>query len=58
MSINIAEMLSTMGGKLFLGGIAGAVVSLILLIILIPVFSSAKKRLIKKINSEFDKSEK
>lgn len=58
MNFDIAELLATTGGKLFYGGIAGIALSLVLILILIPVFSSAKKRMIKKINSEFDKSEK
>lgn len=58
MNFDIAQMLATTGGKLFYGGIAGIALSLVLILILIPVFSSTKKRMIKKINSEFDKSEK
>lgn len=58
MNFDIAELLATTGGKLFYGGIAGIALSLVLILILIPVFSSAKKRMIKKINSEFDKSKK
>lgn len=58
MNFDIAELLATTGGKLFYGGIAGITLSLVLILILIPVFSSAKKRMIKKINSEFDKSKK
>ena len=58
MNFDIAELLATTGGKLFYGGIAGIALSLVLILILIPIFSSAKKRMIKKINSEFDKSKK
>lgn len=58
MNFDIAELFVTTGGKLFYGGIAGIALSLVLILILIPVFSSAKKRMIKKINSEFDKSKK
>ncbi len=58
MSFDIAQMLATTGGKLFYGGIAGMVLTGLLILIFIPAFSAAKKKMIKKINSEFDDSDK
>lgn len=56
MDTDIIEMLETTGGKLYFGGIAGMMLSAVLMLIFIPIFSSAKKRMIKKIDSEFDKT--
>lgn len=58
MNFDIAQMLATTGGKLFYGGIAGMILAVLLILIFIPIFSAAKKKMIKKINSEFDKSDK
>lgn len=58
MNFDISEMLATTGGKLFYGGIAGMILAVILTLIFIPVFSAAKKKMIRKINSEYDKSDK
>lgn len=54
MEFNFEEMFATLGGKLFYGGIGGAVIAVILLIILAPVFSFEKKKLIKKLDDEYD----
>lgn len=58
MNSDITQMLATAGGKLFYGGIAGMILAVLLVLIFIPAFSAAKKKMIKKINSEFDRSDK
>ncbi len=58
MNFDSAQMLATLGGKLFYGGIAGMALAVLLILIFIPAFSAAKKKMIKKINSEFDSSDK
>lgn len=58
MNFDIAQMLATTGGKLFYGGIVGMILAVILALIFIPVFFAAKRKMIKKINSEFDKSDR
>lgn len=44
----------TDGMIMFYGGIAGMGLSVLLLILLIPIFSFKKKKLTQKINKEFD----
>lgn len=57
--MNFAEMFGTTGGILFYGGIMGMGVSVILGLLFVPIFVADKKRVIKKINSEFqEKNEK
>lgn len=58
MDSDIAQMLATTGGKLFYGGIAGMILSVLLVLIFIPAFSGAKKKMIRKIDLDFDKSDR
>lgn len=51
--MNFAEMFGTTGGILFYGGIMGMGVSVILGLLFVPISVADKKRVIKKINSEF-----
>ncbi len=55
MNFDITQIFSTAGGTLFGCGVIGAAVSVILMLILSPIFSSEKKKLNRKIRSEFDK---
>ncbi|MCD7730662.1 MAG: hypothetical protein LUI05_04100 [Oscillospiraceae bacterium] len=55
--MNISEILSTTGSIFFYGGIAGASLSILLMIIFLPIFSSEKKRINKKINKDFNEKE-
>lgn len=50
----IMTAFETTGGRLFYGGLAGMALAFVLAIIFAAVFSSAKKRLVKKIDSEFN----
>lgn len=52
--MNISEMFSTLGGKLFYGGIIGCAAAVILLIAFVPIFRGSKKRLQAKIEKEFE----
>lgn len=51
--MNFAEMFGTTGGILFYGGIMGMGVSVILGLLFVPISVADKKRVIKKIYSEF-----
>ncbi|MBQ5320062.1 MAG: hypothetical protein J6K17_13305 [Oscillospiraceae bacterium] len=51
--MNFTELFSTTGSMLFYGGIIGAVFSVVLSLILIPIFSASKKKMLKKIESEY-----
>lgn len=53
MEINFSEMFATTGSTLFYGGIAGLALSVMIGLLLIPVFASEKKRVNKKIENEF-----
>lgn len=52
--MNFAEMFSTTGGMLFYGGIIGAAVSVVLGLIFAIGFAGAKRRLERKLDSEYD----
>lgn len=56
--MNITEMFSTTGEVLFYAGIAGTAVSILLLVILMPIFSCEKKKLIRKIEAEYSDKQK
>lgn len=58
MNINFTEIFSSLGNLLFYGGIICAAISILLIIIFIPTFAAAKRRMIKKIENSFNKSEK
>lgn len=58
MDINFAEIFSSLGNLLFYGGIICAAVSILLIIIFIPTFAAAKRKMIRKIEADFNKSEK
>lgn len=50
--MDISAMFATMGSSLFYGGIIGCFTAVIILLIMIPVFKSGKKKLKKKIEDE------
>ena len=52
--MNFTEMFSTTGGMLFYVGIIGAAVSIVLGAVFAIGFAGAKKRLERKMNSEYD----
>ena len=52
--MDIAKMFSTMGGVMYYGGIIGTFVSMILLLLFTPVFSAERKRILKKIEREYE----
>lgn len=58
MDINFTEIFSSLGNLLFYGGIICAAVSILLFIIFIPTFAAAKRKMIRKIEADFNKSEK
>ena len=51
--MSFEEMFSTHGSSYFYGGIIGCIVSVVLLIVITPIFAAAKKALFKKINEEY-----
>lgn len=55
MSFDISRIFATLGSTLFYCGIAGTALSLLLMLLLTPIFAAEKKRLIKKIDSEYNK---
>lgn len=57
MDINFSEIFSSVGSLLFYGGMICGALSILLIIIFVPSFAAAKKKMIKKIESDFDKSE-
>ncbi len=58
MDINFTEIFSSLRNLLFYGGIICAAVSILLIIIFIPTFAAAKRKMIRKIEADFNKSEK
>lgn len=58
MDINFIEIFSSLGNLLFYGGIICAAVSILLILIFIPTFAAAKRKMIRKIEADFNKSEK
>lgn len=58
MDFNFIEIFSSLGNLLFYGGIICAAVSILLILIFIPTFAAAKRKMIRKIEADFNKSEK
>lgn len=50
----IISALETTGGKLYYGGIAGAIITVILAVILAAAFSGGKRKIAKRINREIN----
>lgn len=51
--MDFAEMFGTVGGMFFYGGIVGMAISILLGLLLIPIFAADKKRVNDKISSEY-----
>lgn len=58
MNFDFAEIFSSIGNMLFYGGIICGALSILLIIIFIPIFAAAKRKMIKKIEADFNKSQK
>ena len=55
MNIDFSQIFATLGSTLFYCGLGGAALSLIIMLLRAPIFAAEKKRLIKKIDSEYNK---